>query len=67
MFTQLSLDDAADQRPEIVHAYLDAFMHDNALNPMVFPALRQIFTQLCSARITDENTFSIPLGGANAL
>nr|CAB3266029.1 sphingosine-1-phosphate lyase-like [Phallusia mammillata] len=41
MFTDLTLNSVNDERVEMIHAFLDAFMHDNALNPMVFPALRR--------------------------
>lgn len=40
MFTNLSLKGVDEDHCGVVESYLEAFMHDNALNPLVFPSLR---------------------------
>ncbi|XP_076803824.1 uncharacterized protein LOC143447526 isoform X1 [Clavelina lepadiformis] len=48
MFTNMTLSDANSEHAGIVNAYVEAFMHDNALNPMVFPSLRKFENEVVS-------------------
>nr|XP_026692289.1 uncharacterized protein LOC100175941 [Ciona intestinalis]XP_026692290.1 uncharacterized protein LOC100175941 [Ciona intestinalis] len=48
MFSDFSLAKANNDHVSIVKAYLETFMHDNALNPLVFPALRKFENEVVS-------------------
>jgi len=46
MFTNLTYDDEKYQ--DLVETYMDSFMHDNAINPVLFPALRKFENEVVS-------------------
>uniref|UniRef100_H2Z2C0 Sphingosine-1-phosphate lyase n=1 Tax=Ciona savignyi TaxID=51511 RepID=H2Z2C0_CIOSA len=48
MFSDLSLELENEAHVSIVKSYLETFMHDNALNPLVFPALRKFENEVVS-------------------
>lgn len=63
---------AMEERNKVVNLYFEAFMHDNALNPVIFPSLRKFENEIVSMTAHmlhgDGNTVgSVTSGGSESL